>query len=264
MNLPGRARRRGTPPTGRLGWWGPGRLGPPDGGPPPTRARPPGKTAWSRAPAGAPAARARRTARTRGGPWRTSPGSTASGTETEAELARESRRVWAPGRLTLVRSDAASGDPGWRGRLRVVCFVGQGAWRRKPAAARHSASPPEPGRRWGGLAATWPLALPALSWPRCNAGGSPWLSPWIALQRWWRECSAECAPPPADGKPLDRLRRRSSACTSTPVTNKLPLISPRGKFSWLVLLVSGLALCDFGEVTGRSPSHRSRRRSSSR
>ncbi len=57
----------------------------------------------------------------------------------------------------------------------------------------HDAAPlPEPGRGERGAAAAVPP--PAPPWPRALRAIRAWLSPWIALQRWWPAWST--APPP--------------------------------------------------------------------
>ena len=51
---------------------------------------------------------------------------------------------------------------------------------------------PEPGRGERGARAAAPPPPP--SWPRALRAVRAWLSPWIALQRWWTAWSK--APPP--------------------------------------------------------------------
>ena len=173
----------------RLGWWRP------DGytawwWPPPTRApcrtRPPGT--WLPTCPGR-AARARRAARTRPRAWPRSCGSTGSGTG-PSRAASKSRTSWAgpasrsapmprsaATRPWSTAPSASAGPPGSliTRRSPMLRFRGQG-----PAA-----------ERGGPRAAGLPL-MP--SWPRALRAVRAWLSPWIALQRWWPAWST--APPP--------------------------------------------------------------------
>jgi hypothetical protein len=67
---------------------------------------------------------------------------------------------------------------------------------RRSTAIRHRSLGPVPER--GGPRAAAPR--PAPSWPRALRAVRAWLSPWIALQRWWPAWST-APPPPASCRP---------------------------------------------------------------
>ena len=86
---------------------------------------------------------------------------------------------------------------------------------------QHDAAP-QPGPGGGEGAPTPPYPPPpAPSWPRALRAVRAWLSPWIALQRWWTAWSK--APPPPQ---LQALISSVAACTSTSRINGLPLAGP--------------------------------------
>jgi len=157
---------------------------------PPTRApcrtRPPGT--WPPT-CPAPAARARQTARTRRRTWPRSPGSTASGTGSSRAASR-SRTSWAGPTSRSARTPRSGGTRPWStARSASAGTPGSARTRRSTTLRRRSQSP---AAERGGPRAAAPL--PAPSWPRAIRAVRAWLSPWIALQRWWQEWSN--APPP--------------------------------------------------------------------
>jgi hypothetical protein len=86
----------------------------------------------------------------------------------------------------------------------AFCFCWDAWFHDHPALHQTAAPRPEPGRgERGGPPAAPLLSVP--SWPRAIRAVRAWLIPWVTLQRWW----------PA------------AACTSTSVTNKLPLAGGR-------------------------------------
>ena len=81
--------------------------------------------------------------------------------------------------------------PPGAGQLRVQLLLGR-LVRDHPAPHQPAAPRPGPGRGERGAARSRPPAAPP--WPRALRAIRAWLSPWIALQRWWPAWSA--APPP--------------------------------------------------------------------
>jgi hypothetical protein len=137
-----------------------------------------------------PGGRARLPVSTRRRTWPRSCGSTASGTGSSKATSR-SRTSWAgptsrsapTPRSAGTRSwstarSASAGTPGSPiAPSETLRYRGQ-----RPAAERggpHAAGPP-----------------PAPSWPRALRAVRAWLSPWIALQRWWQAWSKAPPPPP--------------------------------------------------------------------
>ena len=76
--------------------------------------------------------------------------------------------------------------------------------------------------RGGERGARTPLPRSAAVRPRALRAVRAWLTPWIALQRWWTAWS-ERAPAPAAASHDDSAAGRPPACTSTSRINKLPL-----------------------------------------
>jgi hypothetical protein len=161
------------------GWWQP---------PPtrlPCRPRPPGT--WSPT-CPAPAARASQTALTRPPGWPRSCGSTGCGIGSSRVTSR-SKTSWAgptsrsapirPSAAIKCWSTARSASAGTPGSSAIP----------RHAARRHLRSQ-HPAAERGGP----PPALPPPSWPRALRAIRAWLTPWIALQRWWQAWSK--APPP--------------------------------------------------------------------
>ena len=153
---------------------------------PPCRTRSPGT--WSPTCPG-PAVPAKPAARTRQPAWPRSPGSTASATGSSRVISR-SRTSWAgpisrsapTSRSAATRrwSTARSASAGTPGSMTI----------RHRTSLRHRGQDPAAER--GGPRAAVPA--PAPSWPRALRAIRAWLSPWIALQRWWPAWST--APPP--------------------------------------------------------------------
>ena len=200
-----------------LGWWGPDgftRLVVATADPAPCRTRPPGT--WPPTCPG-PAARARTAARTRPRAWPRSCGSTASGTGSSRATSR-SRTSWAgPTSRSAPTPRSAATRPWSTARSASAGTPGSPKTRRR-TIVRHRGQSPAAER--GGPHAAGPP--PAPSWPRALRAVRAWLSPWIALQRWWPAWSK--APPPPQLQALIRTRsRQAAACTSTSVVNKLPL-----------------------------------------
>jgi hypothetical protein len=183
------APRPGTPPTPR--WAGGDRTAPPAWWwPPPTRepcpARPPGT--WPPTCPGS-AARARQAARTRPRAWLRSPGSTGSGTGPGRAISR-SRTSWdGPTSRSAPISRSAGIRPWSTARSASAGTPGSLISRRSPVLRNRGRSPAA--ERGGPRAAIEP---PTPSWPRALRAVRGWLSPWIALQRWWPAWSK--APPP--------------------------------------------------------------------
>ena len=76
----------------------------------------------------------------------------------------------------------------------AFCFCWD-AWFSENPPPHHTAAPrPEPGRGERGPRAAILRAAP--SWPRALRAVRAWLSPWIALQRWWTAWSKAPPPPP--------------------------------------------------------------------
>ena len=74
----------------------------------------------------------------------------------------------------------------------AFCFCWDAWFAENPPQHDAAAPRPEPGRGERGARAAAPP--PAPSWPRALRAVRAWLSPWIALQRWWPAWSK--APPP--------------------------------------------------------------------
>jgi DDE superfamily endonuclease len=147
----------------------------------------PGKATWSRTWPG-PAARARLAARTQPRAWPRSSGSTGSGTGLSRATSR-SRTSWAG--LTsrsAPTSRSAATRPSSTARSASAGTPGSPIPRPRKTL-RHRGRPPAAER--GGPRAALP---PAPSWPRALRAIRAWLTPAIALQRWWPAWSK--APPP--------------------------------------------------------------------
>ncbi len=94
-----------------------------------------------------------------------------------------------------VRSDTAIR----RHQTLVTCafsFCWDAWFARPPAAARTAAPRPGPGRGERGPKRPH---RPGTAWPQAIRAVRAWLTPWTALQRWWRAWSN--APPPPNSKP---------------------------------------------------------------
>ena len=169
-----------------LGWWD-RTASPAWWWPPPTRApcrtRPPGT--WPRTCPGRPA-RARPPAFTRRRTWPRSCGSTASGTGSSKATSR-SRTSWAGPTSRYAPMPPSAGTRPWS--TARSAFAGTPGSTTTPQRTRPRRRSPA-AERGGPLAA----APPAPSWPRALRTVRAWLSPWIALQRWWPAWSK--APPP--------------------------------------------------------------------
>jgi len=172
-----------------LGWWGPDgarRLVVATADPGTLPGKAPGT--WSPTCPG-PAARASRTARTRPPAWPRSPGSTESGTGQSRAINR-SRTSWAgPTSRSAPTSPSAATRPWSTARSASAGPPGSPITRHSAIARPRGQNPAA--ERGGTHAAAPP---PAPSWPRALRAVRAWLSPWIALQRWWPAWSK--APPP--------------------------------------------------------------------
>ena len=171
-----------------LGWWGrtaPGAWWWPPPTRVPCRTRRPGT--WSPTCPG-PAGRVKPTARTRPQTWPRSCACTASGTGSSKATSR-SRTSWAgPTSRSAPMSPSAATRPWSTARSHSAGPPGSPNTRRSMTWHRS----PGPAAERGGADAAVPP--PAPSWPRALRAIRAWLSPWIALQRWWPAWST--APPP--------------------------------------------------------------------
>ena len=128
-------------------------------------------------------------ARTQQPAWPRSPGSTASATGSSRVISR-SRTSWAgPISRSAPTSRSAATRPWSTARSASAGTPGSTTIRHR-TSLRHRGQDPAAER--GGPRAAVPA--PAPSWPRALRAIRAWLSPWIALQRWWPAWST--APPP--------------------------------------------------------------------
>src|SRR6266436_782013 len=155
----------------------------------PCRTRPPGT--WSPTWPG-PADRARKTAPGRLPAWPRSCASTASGTGPGKATSR-SRTSWAgPASRSAPMSRSAATRPWSTARSHFAGPPGSPNTRR--SMTRHRSPGPAAERGGADAADAAVPPPPAPSWPRALRAIRAWLSPWIALQRWWPAWSK--APPP--------------------------------------------------------------------
>ena len=174
-----------------LGWWGPDgarRLVVATADP----ATLPDKATWYLVTGRpAPAARARQTARIQRRTWPRSCGSTASGTGS-SKATNRSRTSWAgPTSRSAPTPRSAATRPWSTARSASAGPPGSATTPRRPRPRHRSRNPAA--ERGGPRAA---VPLPAPSWPRALRAVRAWLSPWIALQRWWTAWSKAPPPPP--------------------------------------------------------------------
>jgi hypothetical protein len=168
-----------------LGWWGPDgarRLVVATADP---ATLPPGT--WSPTCPG-PAARARQTARTPRPAWPRSRGSTASATESSRATSK-SKTSWAGPTSRSAPTPPSAATRPWSTAPSVSAGTPGSPIRRTTPSHR---GPGQAAERGGP-----PAALPAApSWPRALRAVRAWLTPWIALQRWWPSWSTVPPPPP--------------------------------------------------------------------
>jgi len=136
-----------------------------------------------------PAGRVRRTARTRPRTWPRSCGCTVSGTGSSRAASRSRTRWAGPTSRSAPMSRSAATRPWSTARSASAGPPGSMTTPPRPSL-RHRGQDPA-AERGGPHAAVPP---PAPSWPRTLRAIRAWLSPWIALQRWWPAWST--APPP--------------------------------------------------------------------